>query len=34
VELSTQTKARRVVRGVDDGSKTDLGALSGQAEKL
>ena len=25
-ELSTQTKALRVVRGVDDGSKTDLGA--------
>jgi hypothetical protein len=24
-ELSTQTKALRVVRGVDDGSKTDLG---------
>jgi hypothetical protein len=27
-ELSTQTKALRVVRGVDDGSKTDLGALN------
>jgi hypothetical protein len=30
-ELSTQTKALRVVRGVDDGSKTDLGTSSNQA---
>ena len=30
-ELSTQTKALRVVRGVDDGSKTDLGASSEHA---
>jgi hypothetical protein len=27
VKLSTQTKALRVVRSVDDGSKTDLGAV-------
>jgi hypothetical protein len=30
-ELSTQTKALRVVRGVDDGSKTDLGAVDMQS---
>ena len=30
VKLSTQTKALRVVRGVDDGSKTDLGAVHEQ----
>jgi hypothetical protein len=30
-ELSTQTKALRVVRGVDDGSKTDLGISGFQA---
>ena len=30
-ELSTQTKALRVVRGVDDGSKTDLGISGVQA---
>lgn len=30
-ELSTQTKALRVVRGVDDGSKTDLGVSGFQA---
>jgi hypothetical protein len=30
-ELSTQTKALRVVRGVDDGSKTDLGAVGKQS---
>jgi hypothetical protein len=30
-ELSTQTKALRVVRGVDDGSKTDLGTSSEHA---
>jgi hypothetical protein len=30
-ELSTQTKALRVVRSVDDGSKTDLGISGVQA---
>ena len=30
VKLSTQTKALRVVRSVDDGSKTDLGAADAQ----
>jgi hypothetical protein len=30
VKLSTQTKALRVVRSVDDGSKTDLGAVDEQ----
>ncbi len=29
-ELSTQTKALRVVRSVDDGSKTDLGVSGNQ----
>jgi hypothetical protein len=29
-ELSTQTKALRVVRGADDGSKTDLGTVGWQ----
>ena len=31
VKLSTQTKALRVVRSVDDGSKTDLGVFGIQA---
>ena len=34
VKLSTQTKALRVVRSVDDGSKTDLGAFDNQAERF
>ena len=33
-ELSTQTKALRVVRSVDDGSKTDLGAFENQTIKV
>jgi hypothetical protein len=33
-ELSTQTKALRVVRSVDDGSKTDLGAFENQTVKV